>query len=71
MTDRMHVRLARISLVFGLLTLAATSIPLTAAERGPYSLDVTYTLEYVQDEHRAGWQVEAFVYANQPPEWKK
>ncbi|MBN1145819.1 MAG: DUF3160 domain-containing protein [Anaerolineales bacterium] len=39
------------------------------ARRGPYSLDVTYTLEYVQTEYGASWQVVQFVYANQPPEW--
>jgi hypothetical protein len=36
------------------------------AERGPYNLDVTYTLERSEDR---GWQVTHIVYANEPPEW--
>ena len=35
------------------------------AQRGPYTLDVTYTLE--RDE--AGWLVTRVVYANEPPAW--
>jgi hypothetical protein len=35
------------------------------AQRGPYTLDVTYTLE--RDE--TGWQVTRVVYANEPPSW--
>jgi hypothetical protein len=35
------------------------------AERGPYTLDVTYTLE--KDE--SGWLVVRAVYANEPPTW--
>lgn len=34
-------------------------------ERGPYTLDVTYTLEYLDGY----WQVTNAVYANQPPDW--
>jgi hypothetical protein len=34
--------------------------------RGPYTLDVTYTLE--RDEN-AQWSVTNIVYANQPPNW--
>lgn len=35
------------------------------AERGPYILDVTYTLE----QGKNGWQVTNIVYANEPPAW--
>jgi hypothetical protein len=35
------------------------------AQRGPYTLDVTYMLEW--DE--TGWQVTRVVYANEPPNW--
>jgi hypothetical protein len=35
------------------------------AERGPYSLDVTYTLE----RNETGWDVTRVVYANEPPPW--
>jgi hypothetical protein len=35
------------------------------AQRGPYALDVTYTLE--RGEH--GWVVTRAIYANQPPAW--
>jgi hypothetical protein len=35
-------------------------------ERGPYALDVTYTLQKGAD----GWQVVGVVYANQPPAWE-
>jgi hypothetical protein len=35
------------------------------AQRGPYTLDVTYTLE--RDE--SGWLVTRVVYANEPPTW--
>jgi hypothetical protein len=34
-------------------------------ERGPYTLDVTYTLE--RGEY--GWEASRIVYANQPPKW--
>jgi hypothetical protein len=34
-------------------------------ERGPYPLDVTYTLEFID----GFWQVTQAVYANQPPAW--
>ena len=36
------------------------------AQRGPYTLDVTYTLE----ESDGRWQITAAVYANQPPPWE-
>lgn len=39
------------------------------AERGPYELDVTYTLELLREETGPTWQVTRIVYANQPPEW--
>jgi hypothetical protein len=35
------------------------------AERGPYALDATYTIE----EQDGYWQATQVVYANQPPEW--
>lgn len=34
--------------------------------RGPYTLDVTYTLQKGEN----GWQVVRMVYANQPPAWE-
>jgi hypothetical protein len=34
-------------------------------QRGPYTLNVTYTLE----NGNRGWRVTRAVYANQPPEW--
>jgi hypothetical protein len=37
------------------------------AERGPYTLEVTYTLEQVEPGR---WQVTRIVYANGPPEWR-
>jgi hypothetical protein len=39
------------------------------AERGPYTLDVAYTLERVEREQGAIWQVTRAVYANEPPDW--
>jgi len=36
------------------------------AERGPYTLDVTYTLEQIDER----WQITRVVYANQPPSWE-
>jgi hypothetical protein len=36
------------------------------AERGPYTLDVTYTLERGEDGR---WLVTRIVYANEPPSW--
>jgi len=36
------------------------------ARRGPYTLDVTYTLERIE----GGWQVTRVVYADQPPGWE-
>jgi len=39
------------------------------AERGPYELDVTYTLELKEEETGSIWQITWIVYANQPPEW--
>ncbi len=35
-------------------------------QRGPYTLDVTYTLELVDD----AWQITRVVYANEPPVWE-
>jgi hypothetical protein len=37
-----------------------------AGHRGPYTLDVTYTLQ----KGEAGWQVTNVVLANQPPAWE-
>jgi len=39
------------------------------AERGPYSLDVTYTLELVESEFGSYWQTANVAYANQIPGW--
>lgn len=37
--------------------------------RGPYTLDVTYTLNYVDNGSGGNWTVTTAVYANQPPGW--
>ena len=37
-------------------------------QRGPYTLDATYTLQLPQDSKY--WQVTNVVYANEPPEWE-
>jgi hypothetical protein len=37
------------------------------AERGPYTLDVTYTLERGEQNR---WRVTRSVYRNGPPEWQ-
>jgi hypothetical protein len=37
------------------------------AERGPYTLDVTYTLERGEYDR---WQVTRGVYRNGPPDWQ-
>ncbi len=37
------------------------------AQRGPYTLDVTYTLEQLEGI----WRVTGVVYANQPPAWEQ
>ena len=42
-----------------------TSTNLAIGERGPYPLDVTYTVEFLDGY----WQVTNAVYANQPPDW--
>ena len=39
------------------------------AHRGPYTLDVTYTLEPSPEEYGPAWLVTRVVYANEPPEW--
>lgn len=39
------------------------------AERGPYTLDVTYTIESTVYEWGPVWQVSRAVYANTPPAW--
>jgi hypothetical protein len=39
-------------------------------QRGPYSLDVTYTLEWVETDYDGYWKVTNVVYANQPPDWE-
>jgi hypothetical protein len=36
------------------------------SERGPYTLDATYTLERTEGR----WLVTRAVYANQPPDWE-
>ncbi|MCZ7553802.1 MAG: hypothetical protein M5U05_14655 [Anaerolineales bacterium] len=38
-------------------------------ERGPYTLDVTYILEYGGDANFPNWKVVQATYANQPPAW--
>ena len=35
-------------------------------QRGPYPLDVTYTLELIAGE----WQVTHVIYTNEPPAWE-
>jgi len=40
-----------------------------AAERGPYTLDVTYILEFGGDSGNPRWRVVQATYANQPPSW--
>ena len=41
------------------------------AQRGPYTLDVTYTVEKGQNDYDPEqWDVTNVVYANQPPAWK-
>jgi hypothetical protein len=39
------------------------------AERGPYTLDVTYTLQQITTSYGAYWNVTRAVYANDPPLW--
>lgn len=39
------------------------------AQRGPYVLDVTYTLEFIQQDNYSYWKVTQAVYANQAPSW--
>jgi hypothetical protein len=38
-------------------------------QRGPYTLDVTYTLEWNETEYGGYWSVTNVVYANEPPVW--
>ena len=40
------------------------------AQRGPYTLDVTYTLEWNATEFGGNWQVVNVVFANEPPAWE-
>ena len=39
-------------------------------QRGPYRLQVTYTLEWVETEYGGYWEVTGFVYAEAPPEFE-
>lgn len=39
------------------------------AERGPYTLDVTYVLELSADSQFPTWRVVQATFANQPPAW--
>ncbi|MDI6694578.1 MAG: DUF3160 domain-containing protein [Anaerolineales bacterium] len=39
------------------------------AVRGPYTLDVTYTLVQVPEQSGFVWQVKLAIYAHQPPAW--
>ncbi len=36
------------------------------SQRGPYTLDVTYTLEFIENR----WLITRVVYANEPPAWE-
>ena len=40
------------------------------SQRGPYRLDVTYTLAWVESEYGGYWEVTGFVYAEAPPEFE-
>jgi hypothetical protein len=40
------------------------------ARRGPYSQDVTYTLELIDDGSGPYWTVTRAIYADQPPAWQ-
>ena len=40
------------------------------AERGPYTLDVTYTLERQVESWGETWVVTQAVYQSEPPEWQ-
>jgi len=40
-----------------------------AAERGPYTLDVTYTVEAEVLSYGTVWHVTTAIYANTPPAW--
>lgn len=44
-------------------------LPLVA-ERGPYTLDATYTIELIREDLGPTWQVTSVVYANEPPDWE-
>ena len=39
------------------------------SSRGPYMLDATYTLQYIQKGENFVWAVTQVVYASQPPNW--
>lgn len=39
------------------------------AERGPYTLDVTYIVEQKQQAWGLAWEVTQVSFSNQPPEW--
>ena len=39
------------------------------AHRGPYTLDVTYTLEPSPEQYGPDWLVTRAIYANEPPNW--
>jgi hypothetical protein len=39
------------------------------ATRGPYTVDVTYTLTYETHEYGSTWRVTRAVYADKPPAW--
>ncbi|MCA9925944.1 MAG: DUF3160 domain-containing protein, partial [Anaerolineales bacterium] len=44
----------------------AASLSDPIGQRGPYTLDVTYTLEFIDSY----WQITNVVYANEPPPWE-
>jgi hypothetical protein len=39
------------------------------AERGPYDLDATYTLEKIETDYGTQWKVTRVVYSGEVPEW--
>jgi hypothetical protein len=39
-------------------------------QRGPYTLNVTYTLKYISKQYDSAWYVTNAVYANEPPPWE-
>jgi hypothetical protein len=42
----------------------------STAQRGPYTMEVTYTIEYLQKDYGNVWEVTRVVYATPPPPWQ-